>query len=276
MLKGITDIFFDLDYTLLDFERGHQAAIESLGKKFSPDFAHEFDRIFHIILEGLRVQGDDWRSVEGGRASFDEIMEQARHLQGIQSSQIWSRELHAVIAAQRVNLSLSPAQCAEAAEHYWKTSAQAMTMYDDARNMLKKLEQLTLPYHLFTSSDGRLRWSQGRWQYDPDYSRQKKMERLHILPGKGIHLQSITIGDPLDKPDPAFYRSMINNASTATSRSVNPKQCIIVGDSFQGDVAAPVEALPFKSGYWIQRHGTSKKISDRIFKITKLTQIYTA
>lgn len=266
-------IFFDIDYTILDIEPAHRQAIASLGKKYGEVFADEFDTIFHVILEGKRVKDDVWASISGGKKAYESTLNQIQNLTRHQRPFIWSRELHAFLASQRVKKPLTPKDSIMVAELYWSGIAHYGRPYSDAKELVDVLTQRSIEYHFFTSSDFRLKWSAGAWQYDPDYSARRKMERIVELRRFGMQPRSIAIGDPIDKPETAFYKKMLHTASEEVKRVIKPQQSIIVGDSYVVDVQVPTERLHFSRGYWLRRGENSTQISKNIFSISSLVEI---
>lgn len=271
--KRITNIFFDVDYTLVDFERGHQAAVGFFRKEISLEFSRYFDNIFHTILEGLRVKNENWQNIPGGKAFYDKMMCLMQDLQDTVEPKVWSRELYVDIISRELKLSFSPSRCQSTADYYWSTIVRYSTLYPEVATMIARLEQKKLSYHLFTSSDSRLVWQAGRWFYDPEHSMEKKEERLRFLQSQGISPVSITIGDPVDKPKRSFYELMLKRASYSIGRTMKPEECLIVGDSYQGDIESPMSQLDIGLGFWIQRGRPAEKISDRIYSIRSLSEI---
>ncbi len=267
------DIFFDVDYTVLDFEPAHRRAIALLGEKYGQAFAKEFKNIFDIVLEGKRVKDDVWTAVPGGRHAYEQTVSQLQALTQHQKPFIWSRELHAALAGKRVQRTLSPEQSVEAAEIYWTGIRNYGRPFSDTQALINHLDSQSIGYHLFSSSDFRLKSHSGTWQYDPEYSASRKMERMTELRHFGIKPESITIGDPVDKPEPAFYAKMLRIASEAVKKTIEPQQSIIVGDSYVVDVQVPVQQLHFLRGYWLRRGEKSAQLSENIFSISSLEEI---
>jgi len=269
--KKITNIFFDIDYTLLDFEIGHQAAIDLLTREYNKTFSLYFDKIFQVILEIVRSENPN--KAKEKNEFFNEITRKMSLLQNSPEPKIWSRELYAVLAGQYAKISLSAPQCIKIADQYWEAVNKNSILYPDARSLIDKLNKRKTPYHLFSSSDYRLVWRNNRWEYEPKYSKDKKIVRITALRAKNILPRSVTIGDPIDKPDLAFYRMMLDSASKALGTIVDPSECLITGDSYIGDVEAPVRKAGFKLGFLIKRDGISGKLSESIYCINNLLEI---
>ena len=72
-LANFSAVVSDIDYTLVDFDKGHQAAIKALAQLFGKQFADEVNRVFYLILERLRRSEDaDWQEMP----VFQEVMDQ--------------------------------------------------------------------------------------------------------------------------------------------------------------------------------------------------------
>src|SRR5205807_6310864 len=93
-LASFSVVVSDIDYTLVDFGKGHRAAIEALANIFGGHVADEVSRIFHLVLEGLRRAEDDigWEE----RQAFQEVLDQIKRLQApwleTYGVKPWSRE----------------------------------------------------------------------------------------------------------------------------------------------------------------------------------------
>lgn len=102
-LADFSVVVSDIDYTLVDFGRGHRAAIEALASIFGRYLADEVSRIFHLVLEGLRrVEDTAWEE----RQAFQEVMDQIKRLQAplleTYGVKPWSREAWIIIAAEQL------------------------------------------------------------------------------------------------------------------------------------------------------------------------------
>lgn len=111
------------------------------------------------------------------------------------------------------------------------------------------------------------------WLYDQEYSRKVKAERVQSLIQQGLHIASVTIGDPIDKPDPLFYKTMVQNAERAIGKAINPSTAITVGDSHEADVRAPLACLGFHAGYWLTPGQPSTQLDERTMSIGSLLDI---
>lgn len=273
MITKQNHVFLDVDYTLVDFEAGHQAALVFLAKKYGKPFASRIEGIFRIILEGLRAQGDDWNAVPGGKQAFDFL--RSRFLKLIPDIlKVWSRELYAVAASEDTGMLLHPQDCMHVADDYWDAVGINAGLYPDARIFLQSLHDAHVPFHFFSSSDSRLVYRHDAWEYDPGYSAEKKYTRMKAnFQSFGVRPVSIITGDPYDKPQDEFYAKMLKDASSAFGSDIHADNSIVIGDSFEGDVRAPVEKNGFMYGYWLCR-GENRGIDhEKISVVSTLSEI---
>src|SRR5450759_5035642 len=177
-------IVSDIDYTLVDFGKGHRAAIEALAQLAGRQFADEINRMFYLVLEGLR-RGDAFAWNE--RSAFQEVMGQIQQLQApmlnMYGLKPWSRESWMILAAKKLDLVLTLEQVEAGRDLYWNTLSENIDLYEDVRGFLDALQQAGIPLILMTSSDSICRVTEnGSVLYDPTYSEQYKQRRLKHLP----------------------------------------------------------------------------------------------
>jgi FMN phosphatase YigB (HAD superfamily) len=235
-LADFSVLISDIDYTLVDFGKGHWAAIEALANIFGRQLADEVSRIFHLVLEGhRRAEGTAW----GGAQAFQEVMDRIKQLQapwletyGIKP---WSREAWIIIVAQRLQLPLTPQQVEEGRDAYWHALSDSAMLYDDTRVFLASLQETGIPLVLMTSSDSICRVEEDHTvKYDPVYSEQYKRKRLKRLP---LEYQALVIGDPIDKPDPRFFDRVFQAVAGLGNFPMN--KILVVGDSERSDLQEP-------------------------------------
>lgn len=267
------DIFLDLDYTIVDFDIAHHRAIAALSDTYGSDFGAAFELWFRITLEGRRVRGNDWSAVPGGQSAFHKITSSLRAELGNGKHLPWSRQLGAAYVFSALGLPVDRTKAEKIGNTYWEAIAANVVLYPDAQLFLKKVQAQGIRFHIFTGSDSHLQWKEGRWLYDPEYSRQVKTQRILPLEKQGFTPTSITIGDPVDKPSPLFFHAMIKNAALAVGEKVDVSEAITVGDSFEADVRAPLEVLGFQAGYWLRHGQKSTEIDERVKSVGRLTEI---
>ena len=233
---GFSAVVSDIDYTLVDFGKGHRAAIEALANIFGKHFADEVNRIFHLVLEGLRRAEDtDWQE----RRAFQEVMDQIKRLQApwLEASGIkpWSREAWIIIVAQQSQMTLTPQQVEEGRDAYWQTLSDNVVLYDDTLGFLASLQEMRIPLVLMTSSDSICQVETDHTvKYDPAYSEQYKRKRLKRLP---LQYQALVIGDPIDKPDPRFFDQVVQAVTTFGNFPM--ENVLVIGDSEKSDLQEP-------------------------------------
>ena len=235
-LASFSVVVSDIDYTLVDFGKGHRAAIEALASIFGGRFADEVSRIFHLVLEGLRRAEDtDWEE----RRAFQDVMDQIKRLQapwleayGIKP---WSRETWIIIVAQQLQMTLTPQQVEEGRDAYWHALSNSAMLYADTHEFLESIQETGVPLVLMTSSDSICRYSADHTvKYDPVYSERYKRKRLKRLP---LQYQALVIGDPIDKPDPRFFDKVFQ--VVATFGNFPMENILVVGDSEKSDLQEP-------------------------------------
>jgi FMN phosphatase YigB (HAD superfamily) len=235
-LTGFSVVVSDIDYTLVDFGKGHRAAIEALTSIFGRRFADEVSRIFRLVLEGLRRAEDtDWQE----RYAFQDVMDQMKRLQapwleayGIKP---WSREAWIIIVAQQLQITLTSQQIEQGRDVYWHALSNNAVLYDDTQEILASLQETGIPLVLMTSSDAICQVATDHTvKYDSVYSEQYKRKRLKQLP---LQYQALVIGDPIDKPDPKFFDKVFQ--VVATFGSFPMENILVVGDSEKSDLQEP-------------------------------------
>ncbi len=235
-LADFSVVVSDIDYTLVDFGKGHRAAIEALAGIFGRHLADGVGRIFHLVLEGLRRAEDmDWEE----RQAFQDMIDQIKRLQApllaTYGVKPWSREAWIIIAAEQLQMTLTPLQVEEGRDVYWHALGENATFYDDTPAFLEDIQEVGIPLVLMTSSDSICRVTEDHTvTYDPMYSEQYKRERLSRLP---LPYQALVIGDPIDKPDPKFFDKVFQ--AVARFGDIPMEKILVVGDSDRSDLQEP-------------------------------------
>jgi FMN phosphatase YigB (HAD superfamily) len=235
-LADICAVVSDIDYTLVDFGKGHQAAIEALAGIFGRHLANEVSKIFHLVLEGLRRTEDaDWEE----RQAFQDVLEQIKRFQApwlaMYGIKPWSREAWIIIAAQQLQMTLSPHLVEAGRDVYWQALSNNAALYKSAYKFLENLREARIPLILMTSSDSICRVAADYTvKYDPVYSQQYKRKRLKQLP---LQYQDLVIGDPIDKPDSRFFDRVFQ--VVATFGNFPMENILFVGDSEKSDLQEP-------------------------------------
>src|SRR5437016_1516168 len=77
-LESFSLIVSDIDYTILDFEKGHKAGVNALSKSLGNPFGLAVDEMFHLMIQGYRKRETElWDR----REEFNQISMKAEVLQ---------------------------------------------------------------------------------------------------------------------------------------------------------------------------------------------------
>jgi hypothetical protein len=252
--------FADIDDTLIDTEGASLLASEGVRQVFIPhcgeDKATEikinFNAVFKLVVQGYRVRHvRDWQNVDGGKQAFDEVMNVMTALQlQVQKEyghiKKWSREIYARIAAEKAGVSVTSELIQAAGDAYWITLTEQVTIFPDALRLTNTIAEHGRPLYLVTSSDARLIMQpDGQFTYDPAYSEALKRSRIELLRSRGLRFNTVSIGDPEDKPHVDFFMKPIKVAEAELGHPIDYASAIMLGDSFGGDLQTPKEQLGF-------------------------------
>lgn len=226
-LDGIKFLICDVDYTVSDFGSGNVSGNRNIRNLLGDEVADEMDRMFDLILRGHR---DMTLLDEAEKKDYKVLMSEIE----LYTPKYWCRELYLILATRKYKIDLSPSEISVAADLYWQGVSERSDYYPDAIIFLKKAKDLSIPIIWMTGSDSRsvvTRDYEDGWfiQYDPEYSRDKKMIRmarlLNDFPG------IVEIGDPIDKPESEFYDKVF-----AHTKDINYEDILVVGDSEINDL----------------------------------------
>ncbi len=233
-------VLSDIDYTLLDIAHGHASGVEAVSAITSKAVGSRLDVIFHMIIEGhRRAQNEEWEE----REEFDHIMEGMERVQGAIIPQwgvrIWSKESMIILAAEDVDYDLDSATLIRARDAYWKTRTEKSLSYPYTKNLYSFLDENKIHFHLFTGSNSVLHIADDMsLSYEPEYSAEYKRNALasHLPP----IVESLIIGDPIDKPDPRFFEK-VNKKVQESLNIPDDKETpfgdiTVVGDSLRNDL----------------------------------------
>jgi len=237
-LGNFSIIVSDIDYTLIDFETGHQAGIEALSQIFDEQFAKEVSQMFNLILEGhRRLENENWEK----RAQLNFLIKRIMELQSPFINQygikVWSRETWILLTAEKLRKPVDRKQIERGRDSYWKALSQNATLYSDAKPFLELLQRMKLPLILMTGSDSILKINDNlSLKYDPTFSKQYKRNRLKALP---FSYQGLVIGDPIDKPNPRFFEKLFKTVTNTLGFSPPMDKILVIGDSQRNDLEIP-------------------------------------
>lgn len=257
--------FFDLDDTLINTAETHAAGVASLvsfvatltDERTAVEFGRRFGNLFDLLLAGYKVREEsDWLAIPGGKDAFDALV---RRIESAQPEVVrayghakkWSREIWFKLVADDLGLSVSPAQVQASSDASWDAIASETKLFDGARALLAEIRSHGRPLFIVTSSDGRLVMGEdGLFSYDPAHSLALKTRRVEAMRAKGLWYDALSIGDPEDKPSLAFFQKGVAAAEAFLGRPIDPAHCVMVGDSYGGDLATPRETMGFGLVTW--------------------------
>lgn len=252
--------FADIDDTLIDTMSASIPGSEGIRTVFTPHCGQEkaaeiqsyFNAIFKLMLDGYRTQREeDWQRIEGGRQAFEELLSNVESCQSQVKQEFghvkkWSREVFIKLAAEKARIQVSPELVYEAADAYWLTLTEHIEIFPDAQQLTDTISEHGRPLYLVTSSDARLTMlPNGQFIYDPAYSEALKRQRIELLRAKGLAFNTVSIGDPEDKPHLDFFTKAVRIAQVDLGHPIDCSKAIMLGDSFTGDLQTPKEQLGF-------------------------------
>jgi len=252
--------FSDIDDTLIDTmaasipgsEGIHLTFAAHCGEDKAVEMQSNFNAIFQHMIDGYRVRSEaDWEHIDGGKQGFDDLVESVAAVQTQVKDNYghikkWSREVFIKLAADRAGVAVTPELVHEAADAYWVTLTEKIEIFPDAIELANTIRQHGRPLFLVTSSDARLKMQpDGQFMYDPQYSEALKRQRIELLRARGLQFNTVSIGDPEDKPHPDFFTKAIKMAETELGQPIDTSKAIMLGDSFAGDLQTPKEQLGF-------------------------------
>lgn len=287
--------FFDYDDTLVNtLEVQPQAAeavynycVQKYDEQTARSIQQYFIDLYAVLFGGYVVKEEkEWKNIPGGRAAWNELVEKISRVQPqviahYGQPKKWSREIFAKFAADSISLNITPTEAAEIAEAYWRGIEQASTLYEDANVFIQHLRSHNLPIIIATSSDGRLHMNEdGTFVYNPAYSQECKTGRIQAMKEQGLEYDALSIGDPEDKPSVEFFQKAIHMAEAVENRArIEPANCIMVGDSFGGDLQTPLEQMNFGLTVLVDRTAQTTEIqknAPRYITVNDLRQLISA
>ena len=173
------------------------------------------------------------------------------------------------ISARNFGVNLTKEQIMYASGKLWQAIGDNAPFYPDSLRFLKSLIVNHKSFYLITSSDCRLGYSSKDklFTYDPQYSKNLKLERLKKFTELGIPKENIFIGDPHDKPETQIFKNAMKKASvdlgielTSDVKDKTHPMCttVMIGDSITNDLL-PAKKAGIEKLIWINR-GKSKGI----------------
>ncbi len=260
--------FFDLDDTLIDTVRANTHASQGIFEVFASNFddvtalkvQRRYQELYDTLLFGYRVRHDsEWEQVPGQRKLFDGLLEKIESSQRIIQSEHghakkWSREALIKIVVDEMGLTVPSELIHEAADAYWVSLSKQVEIFSDAHALLGMIKEQSRPVYIVTSSDARLTLQpDGQFAYNPQYSESLKRQRIELLRDRGLVFNLISIGDPEDKPHVEFFEKGIKLAEQELEISIERANCIVVGDSYSGDLETPHKKMGFGLAVLVKR-----------------------
>lgn len=274
--------FFDIDDTLIDTAgltlQASEGILEvltpALGGKKAKAIQNEFQKTFNTILSGHQSQSAQDKQEYSELISKIEKM-QTPVLEEFGTIKKWSRECFLKIAFDKLNISATSDLIQKSADAYWNKLTEITKPFPKAIELFRELKRNQIPIFLITSSDARLQMDEtGLFHYDPAYSEEQKKKRLVPLTILGFEYDGLSVGDPEDKPSKDFFQKGLSLAERKLGHGIDRSHCIIVGDSYEGDLKTPIEKLGFKLAIqFVKNQKDIKKISEKHITTGNLFQV---
>ncbi len=275
--------FFDVDDTLINTAELTEVSSlsmvpileKSVGKEKAQQLREHFLQIFATMLAGHRLHDPaEWEKQPKLKKEYNAFVEKMEsyqtHIQqefgGIKR---WSREIFIQLAADKVGVQLTPSVIDAAADAYWTTLAEKAVVLEGVLELFQEILTHDRPVFLVTGSDAHLqRKDDDQFTYVPTYSEEFKLKRIHPLKEKGLHFHGVSIGDPVDKPHRDFFEKALKMAAEKLDKTIDPKNVIMIGDSFQSDLQVPKEELGFGLVVLFEKGRVEMQIIDERYVVT--------
>lgn len=232
---------------------------EHLGSGQAAAVQREFTLAMGLLTRQLRACGG-----EPEEDCVDLMRRTARWQRGLTEAgfevKVWSRHALLACALESCGLPVTTAIVTAAADLYWTTLATQAAVWPDAAALVRRLRAAGVAVHLATGSDGFLAFDDARqtFSYSPERSTRLKLDRLRSLAQLGFCADDITVGDPVDKPRPEFYRRVLRRFAYAAGCDVDLDRTVVVGDGLGNDVL-PLLELGAARGVWLLRDRAAAK-----------------
>jgi phosphoglycolate phosphatase-like HAD superfamily hydrolase len=265
----------DVDDTLTDTIQMHEAASfsileileTSVGMTKAVEIVSRFKEIFQSLLTSHQSSSGSVENAHESRIVQASLLARVNKYQ-LEVKQQWgatkkfSREVLLRLAGEDCGVLLNSEQIEQCVDRYWQQVEDNPIFFADAIRMSENLKRAGIPLFLFTSSDGRMTLkANGYFHYNPELSLKFKIRRMERLRAKGLYYREAFVGDPIDKPTPEFFGQVYSGIERALGRQVNPESLIVLGDSYESDLAFPVTEWGVKLGI-LYRRGREGVIMD--------------
>jgi len=248
--------FSDIDDTLISTaaltQEGSVGIREVFTKHFGDEIAAKIQNNFNTIFNLLMV-GHQMHSQENSdkQKDYDAILAKVQAYQIEIKSQFgsirkWSREVFIKIACDQEGLAVDPETIYEAADYYWLRLSEKTVLLPGVLELFAQIKKHNRPLFLITGSDARLKLkANGQFVYDPAYSESFKRQRVQLLREKGLEFNTVSIGDPEDKPHLDFFQKGVKSAEENLDQPIDLSKAIMIGDSYAADMQVPKEQMGF-------------------------------
>jgi FMN phosphatase YigB (HAD superfamily) len=282
--------FFDVDDTVLNTDGAHEFGAQlareylatAIGSESAEKIIDRFNEKYWFIRRGYSARDpSDWAEIHGGQAAYEALLELIRSyqpevIQKFGAAKLWSREVLLKLCADELGIALRGEAAEAAAAAFWDGVAEKTAVIPGAAELIAALRHHGRSVHLFTSSDGRLNFHSERqtFTYDPERSRSLKTQRVERRRGQGLDYDTLTTGDPLDKPALSGFQSMLAAAAAFLGRPPAPENCVMVGDSHEGDLAVPHDRLNFGLCVWYRQNSHEVKwLDESLLSVPDLARV---
>jgi FMN phosphatase YigB (HAD superfamily) len=268
---GMRFVIIDVDDVILDTTKAsrlaEQAILSPLAQHLGPANAdavqREFSRAIVTLAQQLRspsaMPNNTYQALRHRITTWQWGLTDA----GFEIKE-WSRHTLVACALDACGLPVTAAVIQAVADHYWETVAQHATVFPDAVALMQHLRTVGVAFHFATNSDGFLTFDEARqtFVYDPEAGIRRKLARLRRLLALGIDRHAISIGDPIGKPHPAFFRTVLRDFGTRLEQEVDLERTVAIGDSFTSDIR-PLLDLGVAHGVWLLRDPSASEHHQR-------------
>jgi FMN phosphatase YigB (HAD superfamily) len=256
-------VVVDVDDVLIATAEALDAAAEAMlvplaehfGQRHAAAVQREFTRSMGIGVRRLRTcdgaPDDEYADLMRRTAWWQRGLTEAGF-----EVKAWSRHALVACALQACDLPVTAEVVGAATDQYWTTVAAQAAVYPDAAVFVQRLRDAGVAIHLATGSDGFLAFDDARqaFTYVPEESVRLKLARLRCMASLGLEAGDISVGDPIGKPHPQFFRAALRRFAAVIGRDVDLASTVVVGDSLTNDLL-PLLDLGAAHGLWLLRDG---------------------
>ncbi|MBI2575057.1 hypothetical protein HYV82_04180 [Candidatus Woesearchaeota archaeon] len=217
--------FIDVDSTLAshDTSSADRAVRDELLRLFpgKPEAGGMFGRLYSDINSFyLGIREEPGRKLAGIMNSYDVLSSKKADTK---QDFMFSRELYLKYISEQCALRLSGSQIMRIAGIYWKAIVESTKLFEDSVRFLQRAKNK----FVIAGSDTRIKFSDGKMLYEPEYSSGLRLQRTKAIGlSKFFNDRQIVIADPDVKPSTEFWDKCIKAAGIQ-----RPKTGVVVDDS---------------------------------------------